>query len=80
MISQNNFSNNNYLRGSFFALANKSRLTDHFNQLTHLTNLQYMEYIEGLYFVNIWFHCSYCAAKRSNKYPIFPPFIHRNIK
>ena len=42
MISQNNFSNHEYLSGSMFDLVNQSQLTDHFNRLTHLTNLQYM--------------------------------------
>ena len=34
-----------YLSGSFFDLTNQSQLTDHFNQLTLLTNLQYITFI-----------------------------------
>ena len=45
-------SNHNYLSGSFFASANKSKFTDHFNRLTHLTKLQYRDIIDYRWFVS----------------------------
>ena len=41
-FSKRIFSDHDYLSGFMFDLANQSRLTEHFNRLTHFTNLQYI--------------------------------------
>ena len=50
------FSNHDYLSGFLFDFANKSQLTDHFKQLTHLTNLQYILYERGLQVFKLGFN------------------------
>ena len=58
-----------------FALANKSQFIDHFNRLTHLTNLEYVVGIEALHHSTlVYFFLNYLSKKSPVSVPVSCPF------
>ena len=71
-------SNHNYLSGSLFVLANMLQMTDHFNQLTHLTNGKSGEKVAS-YYDSCSYYCSFSclfAATAAPAPPSAPPAPH----